>query len=131
MIHRSPASQRRTRSARPGWSSLALVCLAVSPSLRSDERVGPVVEIKPDRIMLMDLEQAGERLFAVGERGFVLLSDDDGRNWTAVPTPVTRTLTGLAFKDARIGIAVGHGASVVRTHACRLCQPSPSGAARG
>jgi photosystem II stability/assembly factor-like uncharacterized protein len=83
--------------------------------LRSDERVGPVVEIKPDRIMLMDLEQAGERLFAVGERGFVLLSDDDGRNWTAVPTPVTRTLTGLAFKDARIGIAVGHGASVVRT----------------
>ena len=63
----------------------------------------------------MDLERAGERLLAVGERGFVLLSDDAGKSWKAVPTPVTRTLTGLAFKDARVGVAVGHGASVVRT----------------
>jgi photosystem II stability/assembly factor-like uncharacterized protein len=63
----------------------------------------------------MDLEQAGERLFAIGERGFVLLSDNAGKTWQAVPTPVTRTLTGLAFKDARAGVAVGHGASVVRT----------------
>jgi photosystem II stability/assembly factor-like uncharacterized protein len=115
VINRPPASQRRTRSAPARWSSLALLCLAVSLPLPAQDRVGPVVEIKPDRIILMDLEQAGDRLLAVGERGFVLLSDDAGRHWKAVPTPVTRTLTGVAFKDSRTGVAVGHGASVVRT----------------
>src|SRR5690349_21273995 len=51
----------------------------------ADDRVGPVVAIRPDRIILMDIEQAGERLFAVGERGFVLMSDDAGETWNAVP----------------------------------------------
>jgi photosystem II stability/assembly factor-like uncharacterized protein len=73
------------------------------------------VAIKPDRIILFDIDRTADRLVAVGERGFVLYSDDAGRSWTAVPTPVTRTLTGVAFKDPRTGVAVGHGGSVVRT----------------
>jgi len=74
-----------------------------------------VVEIKPDRIILMDLVQAGNRLIAVGERGFTLFSDDGGKSWKAVATPVDRTLTGVAFRDANVGVAVGHGGSLVRT----------------
>jgi len=74
-----------------------------------------VVEIKTDRIILMDVTHAGDRLVAVGERGFALLSDDAGKTWKARETPVTRTLTGVAFKDAKVGIAVGHGGSLVRT----------------
>jgi photosystem II stability/assembly factor-like uncharacterized protein len=79
------------------------------------ERQAPVVAIRPDRIILLDLVAAGDRLVAVGERGFSLLSDDQGRTWRAVATPVTRTLTGVAFRDAKLGVAVGHGASLVRT----------------
>lgn len=74
-----------------------------------------VVEIKPDRIILVDITRAGDRVVAVGERGFALLSDDAGKTWRARETPVTRTLTGVAFRDAKVGVAVGHGASVVRT----------------
>ena len=76
---------------------------------------GTVVEIKPQRIFLMDVARAGDRLVSVGERGFVLLSDDGGRTWRAIGTPVNRTLTGVAFEDAKTGVAVGHGASLVRT----------------
>ncbi len=76
---------------------------------------GTVVEIKPQRIYLMDVARAGDRLVSVGERGFVLLSDDGGRTWRAIGTPVNRTLTGVAFEDAKTGVAVGHGASLVRT----------------
>ena len=97
-----------------GW----LVCMAVAPwsAVSADgERPAPVVAIKPDRIILLDIDKSGERLVAVGERGFVLYSDDDGKTWTARPTPVTRTLTGVAFKDPQTGVAVGHGGSVVRT----------------
>ena len=81
-----------------GW----LVCMAIAPwpSVSADGgRPAPVVGIKPDHIILLDIDKAGDRLVAVGERGFVLYSDDEGATWTARPTPVTRTLTGVAFKD--------------------------------
>jgi photosystem II stability/assembly factor-like uncharacterized protein len=74
-----------------------------------------VVEIRPNRIVLMDVARAGDRLVAVGERGFTLVSDDHGETWKGVPTPVTRTLTAVVFRDNLLGIAVGHGGSLVRT----------------
>jgi photosystem II stability/assembly factor-like uncharacterized protein len=74
-----------------------------------------VVDIRTDRIILMGLVEAGERLVAVGERGFALESSDAAKTWQAHETPVTRTLTGVAFKDAKVGVAVGHGGSLVRT----------------
>jgi photosystem II stability/assembly factor-like uncharacterized protein len=44
-----------------------------------------------------------------------MISDDGAKTWTAHRTPVTRTLTGIAFKDAKVGVAVGHNASLIRT----------------
>lgn len=74
-----------------------------------------VVDIKPDHIVLMDIGLAGNRLVAVGERGFTLVSDNEGKTWHAHPTPIQRTLTGVAFKDDKVGVAVGHGGTVIRT----------------
>ena len=39
---------------------------------RDAARHKTVVEIKPDRIILLDIDKTGDRLVAVGERGFVL-----------------------------------------------------------
>ena len=78
-------------------------------------RTRTVVDIRSDRIILMDITRAGDRLVAVGERGFALLSDDAGQTWKSRETPVTRTLTGVAFDDGKVGVAVGHGGSLVRT----------------
>jgi photosystem II stability/assembly factor-like uncharacterized protein len=103
------------------WMKVA--CLAMGTGLAfgsmaqgtGPARAGTVVEIRPDRIYLLNVARAGDRLVSVGERGFALLSDDGGKTWRAVVTPVTRTLTGVAFENARLGIAVGHGGSLVRT----------------
>ena len=60
-----------SRSRAVGW----LTCMAVAPwpILAADaERPAPVVAIKPDRIILLDIDKTGDRLVAVGERGFVL-----------------------------------------------------------
>jgi photosystem II stability/assembly factor-like uncharacterized protein len=99
-----------------------VACLVGLPAAQGQEeatsapaRGKTVVEIKPDRIILIDVARAGDRVVAVGERGFALLSDDTGKTWRARETPVTRTLTGVAFRDDKVGVAVGHGASVVRT----------------
>ena len=105
------------------WACVGLVaCLAGLSAAQGQEETAAapprnktVVEIKPDHIILIDIRRAGDRLVAVGERGFALLSDDAGKTWRARETPVTRTLTGVAFRDAKVGVAVGHGASVVRT----------------
>jgi photosystem II stability/assembly factor-like uncharacterized protein len=77
-------------------------------------RPGTVVDIKPNRIYLLDVERSEDRLVAVGERGFTLVSDDDGETWKAVGTPVVRGLTAVAF-NGKAGVAVGHGGSLVRT----------------
>lgn len=67
------------------------------------------------RSLLLAAARAGDRLVAVGERGHILLSDDNGRNWRQVPVPVDSALTGVSFVDARTGWAVGHDAVILHT----------------
>lgn len=65
--------------------------------------------------VFLDIAQAGERVVAVGERGIVVYSDDQGTTWTQADVPVRGTLTALEFQDPRNGFAVGHDATILRT----------------
>lgn len=66
--------------------------------------------------VLLDLARAGARLVAVGERGIVLLSDDNGINWRQAQVPVSVSLTAVQFVDANTGWAVGHAGAVLVSH---------------
>jgi len=65
--------------------------------------------------VLMDASYAGNHLIAVGERGLILRSDDEGDSWQQQASPVSVTLTGVDFSDAKNGYAIGHGGIVLRT----------------
>jgi photosystem II stability/assembly factor-like uncharacterized protein len=66
--------------------------------------------------LLLDLARAGSRLVAVGERGHVLLSDDDGVHWRQAKSVPTRVmLTAVFFADGEYGWAVGHDETVLNT----------------
>ncbi|SHE71384.1 WD40/YVTN/BNR-like repeat-containing protein [Marinomonas polaris] len=65
--------------------------------------------------VLMAASYAGSHLIAVGERGLILRSDDDGKSWQQQPSPVSVTLTGVDFSDEKNGYAIGHGGIVLRT----------------
>lgn len=66
--------------------------------------------------VMLDIAQAGNRLVAVGERGFILLSGDDGETWRQAKSPAaTDTLTRVAFVDSTHGWAVGHGGMVLHS----------------
>lgn len=68
------------------------------------------------RSLLLDVARAGQRLVAVGERGHVLLSDDDGKTWKQSDAVPSRTmLTAVAFANADDGWAVGHDEIILRT----------------
>ncbi|MGY0586038.1 WD40/YVTN/BNR-like repeat-containing protein [Neptunomonas phycophila] len=67
------------------------------------------------RSVLLASAHVGKSLVAVGERGFILLSDDQAKSWRQVPSPISVTLTGVAFADEHTGYAIGHGGSVLGT----------------
>jgi photosystem II stability/assembly factor-like uncharacterized protein len=52
---------------------------------------------------------------AVGDRGAILLSDDDGLTWRAAQAPAAPLLTAVAFAGESLGLAVGHDAVILAT----------------
>src|SRR6187551_3881496 len=66
--------------------------------------------------LLLDLAVAGNRLVAVGERGHVLISDDQGATWRQAESVPTRVmLTAVFFVDGQYGWAVGHDETILNT----------------
>src|SRR3546814_394862 len=61
-----------------------------------------------DQHLINGLARAGDRVIAVGQRGHILLSDDDGAHWAQAKVPVSSDLTAVSFPPARDGLAVGH-----------------------
>lgn len=71
--------------------------------------------LKAPTSLLLDVTLAGDRLIAVGERGHIIISDDDGTSWSQSDVPVMSTLTSIYFIDELTGWAVGHDAVVLKT----------------
>jgi photosystem II stability/assembly factor-like uncharacterized protein len=67
------------------------------------------------RTLLTGVTAAGARLVAVGQRGHVLWSDDEGATWTQAWVPVSTDLTSVRFASAARGWAVGHDGVVLAT----------------
>jgi len=64
---------------------------------------------------LTDISRAGERLVAVGERGLIIVSDDDGQSWRQAAVPVSATLTAVSFPTPNKGWAVGHAGTILHS----------------
>lgn len=65
--------------------------------------------------VMLAVANAGPRLVAVGERGIILLSDDEGNTWRQAPTPVQVSLVAVQFVNAHTGWAVGNLGVVLHT----------------
>jgi photosystem II stability/assembly factor-like uncharacterized protein len=67
------------------------------------------------RALINGLAQAGDRLVAVGQRGHVLLSDDQGKSWRQAVVPSSSDLVAVTFATPTQGWAVGHDGIVLRS----------------
>jgi photosystem II stability/assembly factor-like uncharacterized protein len=65
--------------------------------------------------LINGLARAGARLVAVGQRGHIMYSDDQGAHWLQARVPVAVDLTAVTFADARQGWAVGHDGVVLHS----------------
>lgn len=64
---------------------------------------------------LTAIARADQKLVAVGPRGHILISEDQGGHWEQVPVPVSSDLVAVQFIDANLGWAVGHDGVVLHS----------------
>jgi photosystem II stability/assembly factor-like uncharacterized protein len=76
---------------------------------------GPLSQVTMQRLLLTDAVRLGSRVVAVGDRGYIVISDDDGKNWRRAKAPVAPLLTAVDFPDAKNGWAVGHDSVILAT----------------
>jgi photosystem II stability/assembly factor-like uncharacterized protein len=94
----------------------AIAAVLASPATLAAGALQPeAVVSRVDRLAVIGLARAGDRLVAAGERGRILVSDDHGASWKVATTPTLHTLTSVFFANARTGFATGHQATLLRT----------------
>ncbi len=65
--------------------------------------------------LFTSVARAGNRMVAVGERGRIILSDDNGATWRQIQTPTSVTLAHVTFATPTDGWAVGGMGIVLHT----------------
>jgi photosystem II stability/assembly factor-like uncharacterized protein len=108
---------------RFGLALVAALAGSIAPvvglaQLDPDDSANEPAEMAPlaSQSLLLDLAVAGKRLVAVGERGHVLLSDDQGATWRQAKSVPTRVmLTAVYFADDEYGWATGHDETIINT----------------
>lgn len=95
-----------------------LSATAVVTSVQAAQNADAVYSIQSNKAahgLMLDVAQAGSRLVAVGDRGHILYSDDQGATWNQAKVPTRQLLTAVFFVDASHGWAVGHDAQILVT----------------
>lgn len=105
-------------------AALVLVSGVVAPPAAwSQVNIDPAALVHPAPVSAalattayMAAARAGDRIVAVGERGTIALSDDNGAHWRqAKLVPVSALLTDVKFVDSKTGWAVGHWGTILKT----------------
>jgi photosystem II stability/assembly factor-like uncharacterized protein len=108
-----------TRSSLPpGAAALALLlCLVPAAAAGQTGEARERAAKAPLAVssLLLDAAARDGLVVAVGERGHILVSTDEGRSWRQADVASRALLTGVFMHDARLGWAVGHDEVVVRT----------------
>ena len=65
--------------------------------------------------LLQSVTRAGDRLIAVGQRGHIVISSDNGATWKQSAVPVSSDLNSVFFVDDKQGWVVGHDGVILRT----------------
>ncbi len=113
---------RHIRWLRPsGLVALCLAQLLTTTVCASDQeanlsaRLPAPSSAQPTKAPMLDVATFNDRLVAVGIRGLIFTSKDQGVSWEQSYSPIDVTLTGLVYVGPKKGFAVGHEETVLRT----------------
>jgi photosystem II stability/assembly factor-like uncharacterized protein len=111
------------RFSRRSFRALALVFSAglVSTSFAQINplvlpQAGALSKQAMSRILLTDVARSGNRVVAVGDRGYIVYSDSNGETWSRAKTPPNLPLlNSVYFSDANTAWAVGHDSHILKS----------------
>ncbi|AZE99840.1 BNR/Asp-box repeat protein [Pseudomonas orientalis] len=111
-----PRAARKVALLATALSLFGAVALPGIVQAASDTSAAAMSAIESPRAakgLMIDVVHAGQRLVAVGDRGHILYSDDQGGTWVQAIVPTRQLLTAVFFVDAKHGWAVGHDAQIL------------------
>src|SRR5512142_193863 len=97
--------ETRTRSCWVGVCALFIGALILAAATASSG--GDLLDVPAKKTphaaykMLLGVATAGKRLVAVGDRGIVTYSDDQGQTWLQADVPVSVMLTAVYFVNEK------------------------------
>ena len=103
---------------------LFLLCLIIGTSHAENRIISPNTKINKvttnayyqENTLILDTEKAGNRIFAVGEQGIILYSDDIAESWKITKSGVDILLTSVFFLNKNLGWAAGHHNTILHTN---------------
>ena len=111
-----PLASRKVAVLATALSLLGVVALSTAAQAATDVAEPATFAIESPRAkkgLMIDVVHAGKRLVAVGDRGHILYSDDQGATWVQAKVPTRQLLTAVFFIDDQHGWAVGHDAKIL------------------
>ena len=111
-----PRAARKAALLATALSLLAGAVWATPVPAAGDTAATPAFAIESPKAakgLMIDVVHAGKRLVAVGDRGHILYSDDQGSTWAQAKVPTRQLLTAVFFVDDKQGWAVGHDAQIL------------------
>ncbi len=111
-----PLASRKFAVLATALSLLGVVALSTVAQAATDAAEPAAFAIespKAEKGLMIDVVRAGKRLVAVGDRGHILYSDDQGVTWVQAKVPTRQLLTAVFFINDQHGWAVGHDAKIL------------------
>ncbi|OPA89341.1 hypothetical protein BFW88_15285 [Pseudomonas fluorescens] len=111
-----PRAARRVALLATALSLFGAVAVPTAVHAAGDTPTAAVFAIESPKAakgLMIDVVHAGKRLVAVGDRGHILYSDDQGATWVQAKVPTRQLLTAVFFADEQHGWAVGHDAQIL------------------
>jgi photosystem II stability/assembly factor-like uncharacterized protein len=110
---------RRLRSSalfalRFSLAMLTAVCVSAQET-NVAARLPASSSAQPTKAPTLDVASFSDRFVAVGIRGLIFASKDQGVSWEQRPSPIDVTLTSLVYVGPKRGFAVGHEETILRT----------------
>ena len=114
--HRASRGHRRFPPKTFWWLAAWLPALLVCLPTQASGNTQPAVQAPlAATSLLLDAAMAGPRIVVAGQRGHILVSDDNGASWKQTQVPTRALLTAVHMHDEHTGWAVGHDAVILRT----------------
>ncbi|NRB40709.1 MAG: hypothetical protein HRU20_19945 [Pseudomonadales bacterium] len=99
-------------------AKLVFACSLLLPAAATTLALEPTASLKMPKVtksLILDIDQAGDRVIAVGERGHIIYSDDQAVTWVQADVPFAQMVTALSFVDDKKGWAVAHDGHILQT----------------